>query len=89
MRKSKNVVILIAMSVLKKVTNFLFGKEPDIFDDQGRVLHKLPKKKWDDWQNRIVKGEDYNWRSHTGSQAGAVPQPDPAQNPTHPSKSYN
>ena len=54
------------MSMLKKVTDFLFGKDPDIFDDKGRVQHKLPKKKWDDWHNRIVKGEDYNWRKHVG-----------------------
>ena len=74
------------MSILKGISNFLFGKDPDIFDDKGQVLHKLPKKKWDDWQNRIIKGEDYNWRSHIGAQAGAVPQPDPKSNPTHPSK---
>lgn len=59
------------MSLVKKITDFLFGKDPDIFDDKGRVQHKLPKKKWDDWNNKIVKGEDYNWRTHTGSQAGA------------------
>ena len=33
------------MSVLKSIGNFLFGKDPDIFDDKGNVLHKLPKKK--------------------------------------------
>lgn len=59
------------MSLVKTVVNFLFGKEPDIFDDKGRVLHKLPKKKWEDWNNRIIKGDDYNWREHTGSHAGA------------------
>lgn len=59
------------MSVLKTIGNFLFGKDPDIFDDKGNVLHKLPKKKWDDWNNRIVKGSEYNWREHKGSQAGA------------------
>ena len=26
----------------------MLGKDPDIFDDKGNVLHKLPKKKWDD-----------------------------------------
>lgn len=62
------------MSLVKKITDFLFGKDPDIFDDKGRVQHKLPKKKWDDWHNRIVQGEDYNWRTHTGSQAGAANQ---------------
>lgn len=61
------------MSILKSVSNFLFGKDPDIFDDKGRVLHKLPKKKWDDWNNRIVTGSEYNWREHTGHQAGGEP----------------
>ncbi len=59
------------MSLLKSVSNFLFGKDPDIFDDKGRVLHKLSKKKWDDWNNRIVKGHEYNWREHQGLSAGA------------------
>ncbi len=59
------------MSIIKSVTDFLFGKDPDIFDDKGQVLHKLPKKKWDDWNNRIIKGADYNWREHIGTQAGA------------------
>jgi hypothetical protein len=59
------------MSILKKVSDFLFGKDPDIFDDKGQVLHKLPKRKWDDWHNRIVKGEEYNWRTHAGTKSGA------------------
>ena len=60
------------MSLLKNIGNFLFGKDPDIFDDKGNVLHKLPKKKWDDWNNRIIKGTDYNWREHKGTQAGST-----------------
>ncbi len=64
------------MSLIKSTLNFLFGKDPDIFDDKGRVLHKLPKKKWDDWHNRIVKGSEYNWREHVGSQAGAADEKD-------------
>lgn len=59
------------MSLLKSVGQFLFGKDPDIFDDKGNVLHKLPKRKWDDWNNRIIKGSEYNWREHTGNKAGA------------------
>lgn len=58
------------MSLLKRLSEFMFGKDPDIFDDSGRVLHKLPKRKWDDWNNRIIKGAEYNWREHTGHQAG-------------------
>ncbi|MGZ3691060.1 MAG: hypothetical protein ACXVAX_06140 [Pseudobdellovibrio sp.] len=63
------------MSFLKKFADFMLGKDADIFDDKGRVLHKLPKKKWDDWNNRIVKGADYNWRTHTGSKAGLTEDP--------------
>lgn len=59
------------MSLLKKFANFMLGKDPDIFDDKGNVLHKLPKRKWDDWNNRIIKGAEYNWREHAGHQAGA------------------
>lgn len=59
------------MGILKSISDFMLGKDADIFDDKGRVFHKLSKKKWDDWNNRIVKGSEYNWREHTGSQAGA------------------
>lgn len=55
-----------------KILNFLFGKDPEIFDERGRVYHKLPKKKWDDWMNRYIQGSEYNWREHTGQQAGAT-----------------
>lgn len=59
------------MSFLKSVADFLLGKDPDIFDDAGRVVHKLPKKKWNDWQDRYVKSESYNWRTHSGTKADA------------------
>ncbi len=58
------------MGVLQSIGNFLFGKDPDIFDENGNVLHKLPKKKWDNWANRMKTGPEYNWRNHTGSLAG-------------------
>lgn len=58
------------MSILKKLANIIGGHEPDIFDDNGKILHKLPKKKWDDWQNRLIQSADYNWREHKGSKAG-------------------
>jgi len=60
------------MGVLKSISDFLFGKDADIFDDKGQVLHKLPKKTWDNWHNRIIKGREYNWREHAGSHAGAT-----------------
>jgi hypothetical protein len=60
------------MGVLKPVLDFLFGKDPDIFDENGNVLHKHPKKKWDAWQNRLKLDPSYNWRHHTGTQAGVT-----------------
>jgi hypothetical protein len=58
------------MGLLKNIGDFLFGKDPDIFDDNGRVCHKLSKKKWEAWTNRIKVSSDYNWRNHIGTTAG-------------------
>lgn len=58
------------MKILKALGDFLFGKDPDIFDENGRVLHKHPKKKWEAWQNRTKTDPQYNWRNHTGTRAG-------------------
>lgn len=58
------------MGLLKSVGNFLFGRDPEIYDENGRVTHKLPKKKWDAWQNRMKTDQAYNWRNHTGTTAG-------------------
>lgn len=58
------------MSFLKSTLDFLLGKDADIFDENGKVVHKLPKKRWDLWQNRIKAEAQYNWRNHTGTQAG-------------------
>lgn len=57
--------------MLQKVFDFLFGKSPDIFDQKGNIVHKLPKEKWDAWDNRYQKGKDYNWREHKGQSRGA------------------
>lgn len=54
------------MKILKAIGGFLFGKDPDIFDDSGKVLHKHPKKKWEAWYNRTKLDPQYNWRNHTG-----------------------
>jgi hypothetical protein len=56
------------MSILKAVGDFLFGKDPDIFDEKGNVVHKFPKKKWEDWQNRWKASPEHNWRNHSGTQ---------------------
>ncbi len=54
------------MGILNKIAGFLFGKDPDIFDDKGNVMHKFPKKKWDAWQNRMKADPNLNWRNHRG-----------------------
>jgi hypothetical protein len=54
------------MGIGKAIANFLIGKGPDIFDEKGNVSHKLPKKKWDAWNNRTKTDPGYNWRNHTG-----------------------
>lgn len=59
------------MGILKSVVDFLLGKDADIFDSNGKVSHKLPKKKWDDWQNKYIQSQEYNWRDHSGTKANA------------------
>ncbi len=54
------------MGIGKKVLDFLFGKDPDIFDENGNVMHKFPKKKWEAWQNRMKSDPQLNWRNHSG-----------------------
>ena len=46
--------------------NFFFGKDPEIFDEQGRVLHKFPESKWKNWDARLKANPDYDWRVHKG-----------------------
>ena len=62
------------MGLMKGVLGFLLGKDPDIFDDKGNVMHKLPKKKWDAWQNKTKLDPQYNWRNHTGVSGSPVVQ---------------
>ena len=70
------------MGILKSVGDFLFGKNPDIFDDKGNVLHKLPKKKWDLWQDRMKTDPDYNWRNHSGTGMSGTNPKRPLQPPS-------
>ncbi|MBX7232174.1 MAG: hypothetical protein K1X29_08835 [Bdellovibrionales bacterium] len=58
-----------------KILDLLFGKEPQIFDSNGNVSHRLPKEKWDAWQARYLKGDEFNWRNHTGMRAKESPAP--------------
>lgn len=66
--------------MLKSIGDFLFGKDPDIFDDNGHVVHRHPKKRWEAWQNRLKVDPQYNWRNHTGTRAGGTPQKGPGKN---------
>ncbi len=57
------------MGMTQKIFDFLFGKDPDIFAEDGSVRHKLPKEKWEAWQNRYQLDPEYNWKNHTGMKA--------------------
>lgn len=61
------------MGILKKVGDFLFGKNPDIFDEQGRVRHKFPEDKWRKWNDRLKANPDYNWRQHSAQERAKRP----------------
>jgi hypothetical protein len=50
-----------------KLLSFLFGKSPDIFDADGRVVHKLPDARWKAWRERFDKNADYDWHRHQGT----------------------
>lgn len=63
-----------AMGVLKAIGDFLFGKDPDIFDEKGRVLHKFPKDKWKEWDDRLKASPDYDWRKHTAKERAEKPE---------------
>jgi hypothetical protein len=54
------------MSFLKTLGQFFFGKDPDIFDEKGKVRHQFPRTKWQAWQNRFKDNPDYDWHRHTG-----------------------
>lgn len=53
------------MGIFKAIGDFLFGKDPDIFDETGRVRHKFPEKKWEKWNDRLKADPSYDWRKHT------------------------
>lgn len=62
------------MGLLKSIGDILFGKQSEIFDEAGNVIHKHPKKKWDNWQNRYKNEPAYNWRQHQGvGRSGSSP----------------
>jgi|FLYM01.1.fsa_nt_gi hypothetical protein len=50
---------------MKALLGFLFGKNPDIFDENGQVRHKLGSEKWKAWNDRY-KSSLFDWRKHKG-----------------------
>ena len=52
------------MGIFKAIGDFLFGKDPDIFDETGRVRHKFPDEKWKKWNDRLKANPDYDWQRH-------------------------
>jgi len=52
------------MGILKSIAEFLIGKPADIFDKQGRVLHKFSDEKWRKWDERLKANPDYDWHKH-------------------------
>jgi hypothetical protein len=52
------------MGILKAVGDFLFGKDPDIFDEHGKVRHKFPEEKWQKWNDRFKSNPAFDWRKH-------------------------
>ena len=55
------------MGLFKRILDLLFGKDPDIFDDQGNVSHSLPSKTWENWANKNKANPQNNWRNHAGT----------------------
>lgn len=56
--------------MVQKLLGFLFGKPPQIFDQDGNVRHQFPKEKWTAWENRF-RSREYDWHHHKGTERGA------------------
>lgn len=61
------------MGLLKSLGDFLFGKDPDIFDSRGDVRHNLPETKWKEWDDRIRANPNFDFRYHKGQAKEAQP----------------
>ena len=35
-------------------------------DAEGNVVHKFPPEKWQSWNDRFQKNEEYDWHRHRG-----------------------
>lgn len=62
------------MGLLKSLGNFLFGKDPDIFDSKGEVRHNLPESKWKEWDDRLRNNPNYDFRFHKGQAKEVRPE---------------
>lgn len=68
---------------MRAILNFLFGKNPEIFNPKGEVEHQLPEEKWRKWQARFHENPLYDFRQH----GGRKPENENSnirQNPTRP-----
>lgn len=64
------------MGVMKAIGDFLFGKNPDIFDENGNVRHKFTETKWQKWNERLKANPEYDWRKHSAKErAEGKPKP--------------
>lgn len=52
--------------MLSWLLGFLFGRQAQIFDENGRVRHDLGQQKWQHWNERLKANPHYNWRDHKG-----------------------
>lgn len=71
------------MSILKAIGDFLFGKDPDIFDETGQVRHKFPETKWQNWDNRFKANPDYDWRHHSAKERAEKGSASPTSSTKH------
>lgn len=62
------------MGLLKSIGDFLFGKDPDIFDESGRVRHKFTEDKWKQWDERLKANPDYDFRKHGAKERAQTPE---------------
>ena len=52
--------------MLKKILEFMGGKNPKIFNRKGQVEHDLGNERWSEWDAKIRTSPDYDWKRHTG-----------------------
>lgn len=52
--------------MLKKLLEFIGGKNPNIFNKKGKVQHNLGDKRWQAWEEKNKSNPEYNWKQHKG-----------------------